>query len=57
MPVEHGFAHGLEDAEAQAVPLAMLEDYDEQGPLVGILISSVSDRDDMLPDSDEVDVR
>ena len=56
MPVEHGFAEGLGD-EAQAVPLAMLEDYDEQGPLVGILIGSESDREAMQPALDELDER
>jgi 5-(carboxyamino)imidazole ribonucleotide mutase len=38
-------------------PLAMLEEFDEAGPLVGILVGSESDREAMEPAIEELDSR
>jgi 5-(carboxyamino)imidazole ribonucleotide mutase len=38
-------------------PLAMLEEFDEPGPLVGILVGSESDREAMEPALEELDAR
>jgi 5-(carboxyamino)imidazole ribonucleotide mutase len=38
-------------------PLAMFEDFDEPGPLVGILVGSESDREAMEPALEELDSR
>jgi phosphoribosylaminoimidazole carboxylase PurE protein len=40
-----------------AEPLAMLEVFDEPGPLVGILVGSESDREAMEPALEELDAR
>jgi phosphoribosylaminoimidazole carboxylase PurE protein len=41
----------------QAEPLGVLEELDEQGPLVGIVIGSESDREAMEPATRELDER
>jgi 5-(carboxyamino)imidazole ribonucleotide mutase len=43
--------------ETLAGPLAMLEEFDEPGPLVGILVGSESDREAMEPALEELDAR
>ncbi len=43
--------------ETLPAPLAMLEVFDEPGPLVGILVGSDSDREAMEPALDELDSR
>jgi phosphoribosylaminoimidazole carboxylase PurE protein len=45
------------DPEVQEAPLALLEELDEPGPLVGILIGSESDREAMEPAVRELDER
>jgi 5-(carboxyamino)imidazole ribonucleotide mutase len=45
------------DPEVQEAPLALLEELDEPGPLVGILIGSESDREAMDPAVRELDER
>jgi 5-(carboxyamino)imidazole ribonucleotide mutase len=49
--------HGEPRTETLPEPLAMLEVFDEHGPLVGILVGSESDRDAMEPALDELDAR
>ena len=48
MPAERG---------AQETPLALLDDLDQSGPLVGILVGSESDREAMEPALTELDER
>jgi 5-(carboxyamino)imidazole ribonucleotide mutase len=43
--------------ETAAEPLAMLEAFDEPGPLVGLLVGSESDRETMEPALEELDAR
>ena len=45
------------EREALPEPLAMLEEFDEPGPLVGILVGSESDREAMEPALEELDAR
>jgi 5-(carboxyamino)imidazole ribonucleotide mutase len=45
------------EPEVQDAPLALLEELDEPGPLVGILIGSESDREAMEPAVRELDER
>jgi 5-(carboxyamino)imidazole ribonucleotide mutase len=42
--------------EALPEPLAMLDDFEEPGPLVGILVGSESDREAIEPALEELDV-
>jgi 5-(carboxyamino)imidazole ribonucleotide mutase len=49
--------HGDPGLETLPEPLAMLEDFDEPGPLVGILVGSDSDREAMEPALEELDAR
>jgi 5-(carboxyamino)imidazole ribonucleotide mutase len=44
-------------AETQAEPFAVLEDFGEPGPLVGIVVGSESDREAMEPALQELDER
>jgi 5-(carboxyamino)imidazole ribonucleotide mutase len=43
--------------EALPEPLAMLDDFEEPGPLVGILVGSESDREAIEPALEELDAR
>ena len=43
--------------EALPEPLALLDDFEEPGPLVGILVGSESDREVMEPALEELDAR
>jgi 5-(carboxyamino)imidazole ribonucleotide mutase len=43
--------------ETVVEPLAMLEAFDEPGPLVGLLVGSESDRETMEPALEELDAR
>lgn len=45
------------ESQTQEAPLALLEELDEPGPLVGILIGSESDREAMEPAVHELDER
>jgi 5-(carboxyamino)imidazole ribonucleotide mutase len=45
------------DPRVQAAPLGLLEELDEPGPLVGIVIGSESDREAMEPATQELDER
>jgi phosphoribosylaminoimidazole carboxylase PurE protein len=45
------------EPEVQEAPLGLLEELDEPGPLVGILIGSESDREAMEPATRELDSR
>ncbi len=45
------------DPRAETAPLGLLEELDEQGPLVGIVIGSDSDREAMEPATRELDER
>jgi 5-(carboxyamino)imidazole ribonucleotide mutase len=45
------------DRETLPAPLAMLDVFDEPGPLVGILVGSDSDREAMEPALEELDAR
>jgi phosphoribosylaminoimidazole carboxylase PurE protein len=45
------------ERETLPEPLAMLEEFDEPGPLVGILVGSESDREAMEPALEELDAR
>jgi 5-(carboxyamino)imidazole ribonucleotide mutase len=45
------------EREALPEPLAMLDEFDEPGPLVGILVGSESDREAMEPALEELDAR
>jgi 5-(carboxyamino)imidazole ribonucleotide mutase len=43
--------------ETQTEPFSLLEEFGEQGPLVGILVGSESDRESMEPAMQELDER
>ena len=45
------------DPETQPSPIGLLEELDEPGPLVGILVGSDSDREAMEPALEELDAR
>jgi 5-(carboxyamino)imidazole ribonucleotide mutase len=45
------------EPRVQVAPLGLLEELDEQGPLVGIVIGSESDREAMEPATRELDAR
>jgi 5-(carboxyamino)imidazole ribonucleotide mutase len=45
------------ERETLPEPLAMLDEFDEPGPLVGILVGSESDREAMEPALEELDAR
>ena len=45
------------EPRVQVAPLGLLEELDEQGPLVGIVIGSESDREAMEPATRELDER
>jgi 5-(carboxyamino)imidazole ribonucleotide mutase len=45
------------EPRVQAAPLGLLEELDEPGPLVGIVIGSESDREAMEPAAQELDAR
>jgi phosphoribosylaminoimidazole carboxylase PurE protein len=47
----------MSDAEAVPLPHAIFDEYEEEGPLVGILIGSESDRETMEATVDELNER
>ena len=49
--------HGEPHLETLPEPFALLEEFDEPGPLVGILVGSESDREAMGPALEELDAR
>jgi phosphoribosylaminoimidazole carboxylase PurE protein len=53
----HGERQTESAPETLPGPLAMLEELDEPGPLVGILVGSESDREAMEPALEELDAR
>ena len=53
----HGEPRVETEREPLPEPLAMLEVFDEPGPLVGILVGSESDREAMEPALEELDAR
>jgi 5-(carboxyamino)imidazole ribonucleotide mutase len=53
----HGERQAQASRETLPEPLAMLDDFDEPGPLVGILVGSESDREAMEPAIEELDSR
>jgi 5-(carboxyamino)imidazole ribonucleotide mutase len=53
----HGERQLSRELETLPEPLAMLEEFDEPGPLVGILVGSESDREAMEPALEELDAR
>ena len=53
----HGERQLSRELETLPEPLAMLEEFDEPAPLVGILVGSESDREAMEPALEELDAR
>ena len=53
----HGEPRAAPARETLPAPLAMLDEFEEPGPLVGILVGSESDRGAMEPALEELDAR
>ncbi|HKH29856.1 MAG TPA: 5-(carboxyamino)imidazole ribonucleotide mutase [Gaiellaceae bacterium] len=53
----HGEPRAAPARETLPAPLAMLDEFEEPGPLVGILVGSESDREAMEPALEELDAR